>query len=300
MGMLHFIPIVILVTICQAENQNCKAERDINFRQNEHHSNCHMNSREDHVSVSNVNGNDLFSNELIDFDKSNMVLIQANTFLMGTNNPIFVADGEGPLREVNISSFYMDLHEVSNADFEKFVTETNYVTECEKFNNSFVFEKDLSEDVKSKITQAVAAAPWWLPVEGATWKTPEGPDSTILNRINHPVVHVTWNDANEYCHWLGKRLPTEAEWECACRGGLKDRLFPWGNKWNPNEKHYANTWQGNFPNVNTGKQIRHLIELSHFIYIHLLADDGYTNTCPVDSFPANKFGIKNIIGNVWG
>ena len=153
MEILHFIPIVILAAICQAENQNCKAKRDINFRQNEHHSNCHMNSREDHVSVSNVNGNDLFSNELIDFDKSNMVFVQANTFLMGTNNPIFKADGESPLREVNVSSFYIDVHEVSNADFSKFVTETNYVTECEKFNNSFVFEKDLSENVKSKINK---------------------------------------------------------------------------------------------------------------------------------------------------
>jgi len=184
--------------------------------------------------------------------KANMVLVKGGTFTMGTDEPIFVADGEGPARNVSISSFYMDIHEVSNSDFKEFVDQTNYVTEAEKFSNSFVFEKMLSENVKQNITMSVAAAPWWLPVDNAYWKQPEGIDSSIDERWDHPVIHMSWNDANEYCKWLGKRLPTEAEWEYSCRGGLKNRLFPWGNKLKPNDEHYANIWNGDFPNHNTG------------------------------------------------
>ncbi|CAG2118781.1 unnamed protein product [Medioppia subpectinata] len=175
---------------------------------------------------------------------------------MGTNEPVFVADGEGPARDVTVHDFYMDRTEVSNEAFKAFVDETNYVTEAEVFANSFVIEKMISEDVKQNITQAVKEAPWWLPVPNAYWRAPEGIDSHINDRWDHPVIHVSWNDANRYCQWKGMRLPTEAEWEYACRAGLKNRLFPWG-------------------------------------------EDGFVGTAPVDSFPANKFGLKNIVGNVW-
>ncbi|KAG7215229.1 hypothetical protein INR49_022689 [Caranx melampygus] len=212
--------------------------------------------------------------------RSQMVLISGGDFLMGTDNPGIPADGEGPQRPAHVDSFYMDVHEVTNRQFQSFVTATGHVTEAEKFGDSFVFEGILSEDVKNQITQAVAAAPWWLPVKGANWKHPEGPDSHITDRLDHPVLHVSWADAVAFCSWANKRLPTEAEWEFACRGGLKDRLYPWGNKLNPNGQHYANLWQGEFPVHNSG-------------------EDGHVKTSPVMTFPANGFGLYDMVGNAW-
>ncbi|XP_023790854.1 sulfatase-modifying factor 1 isoform X3 [Cyanistes caeruleus] len=209
-----------------------------------------------------------------------MVLIPGGVFTMGTHEPEIQQDGEGPARRVHIDSFYMDQYEVSNQDFERFVNSTGYITEAEKFGDSFVFEGMLSEAVKADIHQAVAAAPWWLPVKGASWKHPEGPDSSISSRMDHPVLHVSWNDAMAFCSWAGKRLPTEAEWEYSCRGGLENRLFPWGNKLQPKGQHYANIWQGEFPTNNT-------------------AEDGYKGTAPVSAFPPNAYGLYNMVGNAW-
>ncbi|KAM9185778.1 formylglycine-generating enzyme isoform 2-T2 [Dugong dugon] len=209
-----------------------------------------------------------------------MVPIPAGVFTMGTDDPKIQQDGEAPARRVMINAFYMDAYEVSNAEFEKFVNSTGYLTEAEKFGDSFVFEGMLSEQVKTDIQQAVAAAPWWLPVKGANWRHPEGPDSTVVHRLDHPVLHVSWNDAVAYCTWAGKRLPTEAEWEYSCRGGLENRLFPWGNKLQPKGQHYANVWQGEFPVSNTG-------------------EDGFRGTAPVNAFPPNGYGLYNIVGNAW-
>ncbi|XP_060691716.1 formylglycine-generating enzyme isoform X1 [Hemiscyllium ocellatum] len=209
-----------------------------------------------------------------------MVLIPGGVFTMGTDEPAIPQDGEGPARKVQVKQFYMDMYEVTNAEFERFVKATDYTTEAEKFGDSFVFEGILSEKVKSTITQAVAAAPWWLPVKKANWKHPEGPDSNIADRMDHPVVHVSWNNAVAYCTWAGKRLPTEAEWEYACRGGLENRLFPWGNKLLPKGEHYMNIWQGDFPHHNT-------------------ADDGFSKTAPVTTFPSNGYGLFNMVGNAW-
>ncbi|KAG8189550.1 hypothetical protein JTE90_008510 [Oedothorax gibbosus] len=213
-------------------------------------------------------------------DFESAVLIKGGTFQMGTDKPVFVADGEGPSRKVTLDDFYLDIHEVSNEDFKVFVEKTGHVTEAETFGDSFVLEYLLSDNVKATISQAVAAAPWWLPVKGADWRHPEGVDSNIEERMDHPVIHVSWNDAVAYCKWKNMRLPTEAEWEYACRSGLNDRLFPWGNKQMPQDKHYMNIWQGQFPGNNT-------------------AEDGFVSTAPVTSFPATSLGLKNIVGNVW-
>jgi len=209
-----------------------------------------------------------------------MEVVKGGTFTMGTDKPVFTADREMPARSVSLAPFMLDVYEVSNNEFGLFVSETGYVTEAESFGNSFVAEYFLSMETKEKISQAVKDAPWWLPVDGADWRHPEGPDSNIQARGDHPVVHVSWNDAVAYCAWMGKRLPTEEEWEMACRAGKEDRLFPWGNKWMPGGKFFANIWTGEFPKTNTG-------------------EDGWKGTCPVTEFPATKFGHKNMIGNVW-
>ena len=213
-------------------------------------------------------------------ETEDMVLIPGGVFTMGTDVPIFVSDGEAPARRVQLSAYYMDKYEVSNSKFAEFVKKTNHETEAETFGNSFVMDKYLSSQVLKSITQAVQGAPWWLPVNGANWKQPEGSDSNIQDRMEHPVLHVSWNDAVAYCKWSGKRLPTEAEWEYACRAGKEDRLFPWGNKWMPNDNFRGNIWTGEFPSQNDGV-------------------DGFKSTCPVETFPPNAFGLYNMVGNAW-
>ncbi|XP_013062760.2 formylglycine-generating enzyme-like [Biomphalaria glabrata] len=261
----------------------CKVNReclsDIHKNAHKPSTDLHRNDLELHLEQDKLLESEKVKSEIQRLN--HMVYIPGGTFTMGSNKPVFVADGEMPARQISLNSFYLDKYEVSNAEFDKFVKDQNYVTEAEKFGNSFVMEMYISEETKKKIKQMVAAAPWWLPVEGADWQHPEGPDSNITNRMNHPVTHVSWNDAVAFCKWAGKRLPTEAEFEYACKGGKSDRLFPWGNSLNPKGENWMNIWQGNFPTFNSG-------------------EDGYVGTCPVTAFPEqNKFGLKNIIGNVW-
>lgn len=214
-------------------------------------------------------------------DIDHMVFLSGGKFLMGTEDTEgFAIDGEGPVREIEVNPFYMDKYTVTNQQFAAFVQATNYITEAERFGWSFVFYQFLSEETAKKVTQSVAGTPWWTVVQGAYWKQPEGPDSTIEHRLNHPVVHISWNDAKAYAKWVGKRLPTEAEWEYAARGGLIQKKYVWGDELTPNGKHQCNIWQGTFPSHNT-------------------ADDGYVGTAPVNAFEPNDYGLYNMAGNVW-
>jgi sulfatase modifying factor 1 len=210
-----------------------------------------------------------------------MIRLPGGTFLMGTDDGQgFREDGEGPVREVTLDPFLISPHATTNAEFSRFVEETGYKTEAERFGWSFVFHLFITGKAKKKIRGAVDAAPWWKAVAGAHWRRPEGPGSGIKTRMKHPVVHVSHNDALAYCDWARKRLPTEAEWEFAARGGLEQKRYPWGDTLTPDGEHLCNIWQGEFPSKNTRK-------------------DGYAGTAPVDAFPPNGFGLYNVSGNVW-
>lgn len=202
------------------------------------------------------------------------------SFLMGSNDNRFPEDGEGPVRAVTVTAFAIASHSVSNLQFGDFVRATGYTTDAERFGWSFVFEGLLPDDIRRSAASRAAETPWWIPVPHAYWAQPEGPASTVLHRLDHPVVHISWSDARAYCQWSRTRLPTEAEWEVAARGGLKQVLYPWGDELTPAGQHLCNIWQGNFPDRNT-------------------ADDGYIGTAPVHAFPANGYGLHNMAGNVW-
>jgi formylglycine-generating enzyme len=211
-----------------------------------------------------------------------MVKLDGGTFLMGTDSrEAFPHDGEGPVREVTLDPFFIDARPVTNQQFGEFARATGYRTEAERWGWSFVFQGHVPAERYREIVQATAPGiEWWCKVGGANWTHPEGPDSSIDNRANHPVVHVSWNDAIEYCRWSGKRLPTEPEWEYAARGGLEQKEFPWGDDLTPEGRHMCNIWQGEFP-------------------ISDLAEDGYSAPAPVDAFPPNDYGLYSVAGNTW-
>ena len=210
-----------------------------------------------------------------------LVRLEACDTVLGTNHPVLLEDGEGPAAAVRLRAFAIDPFAVTNAWFAEFVAASGYVTDAERFGSSFVHAGLLSADVGP--TQAVAAAPWWRKVDGADWGHPEGPASGIADRADHPAVHVSFHDAQAFAAWAGGRLPTEAEWEHAARGGLPpgEARFPWGGR-EPDDGAFTpcNIWQGRFPDHNT-------------------AADGFSGTAPVDAFRPNGYGLFNMAGNVW-
>jgi formylglycine-generating enzyme required for sulfatase activity len=208
-----------------------------------------------------------------------LLALDGGTFLMGNpRDDAYPADGEGPVHEVELGPFRIGRDAVTNDEFAVFVTATGFITEAERFGWSFVFGGLLPDDFPD--TRGVVGSEWWRQVHGATWWAPEGPQSDLGGRGDHPVVHVAWTDAMAYCEWGGYRLPTEAEWEYAARGGLVGCAFPWGDDLEPGGDHRMNVFQGEFPALDTGA-------------------DGWVGTSPVGAYPPNGFGLHDATGNVW-
>jgi formylglycine-generating enzyme len=225
-----------------------------------------------------------------------MVWIPPGKFTMGTDNQMSFPN-ERPARRVRVDGFWMDVYDVTNAQFRCFVEATGYITKAERAPDWEEIKKQVppgtpKPDDSMLVPGSLVFTPtprpvplhdlsaWWQWTPGAFWYQPEGPGSTIDGRENHPVVQVSWEDAVAYAEWAGKRLPTEAEWERAARGDLEGKRFIWGDEFCPDGKHMANTWQGTFPVKDT-------------------AEDGFAGTSPVGSFPSNGYGLYDMAGNVW-
>ena len=225
-----------------------------------------------------------------------MVWIPGGEFTMGTDSDLGWPD-EKPAHRVHVDGFWMDDHDVTNAEFAKFVDDAHYITTAEKTPSLVEIMKQMPPDTPPPgpeklvpgglvFTPTTGPVPlndisaWWKWTPGANWRHPEGPASDLKGRENHPVVQVSWDDAVAYANWAGKRLPTEAQWEFAARGGLDGKDYVWGDQAPSDEKIFANIWQGEFPYHNTKA-------------------DGFERTSPVKSFAPNGYGLYDMSGNVW-
>ncbi len=245
---------------------------------------------------SNMDSNTASFERSGDTSTKGMTFIPGGSFMMGADNEQADKD-EYPKHAVKVSGFWMDKTEVTNAQFQKFVQATGYITTAEKKPDWEEMKKTLPPGTpKPPANELVAASlvfhqtqhpvnlndynQWWDWVPGADWKHPEGPNSSIKGRENYPVVQVSWYDAMAYCNWAGKQLPTEAQWEFAARGGLINNIYPWGNEHVNAGRPKANTWEGKFPYYNEAK-------------------DGFVKLAPVRSYSANGYGLYDMAGNVW-
>jgi len=215
-----------------------------------------------------------------------MIWVPGGDFIMGSNK--FYRE-ERPARRARVSGFWIDPRPVTNADFREFARATGYLTTAERAPDPAAYpDADPALLVPGSAVFTKPQGPvglrdhraWWAYIPGANWQHPEGPKSSIDDRADHPVVHVSFEDVSAYTAWAGKQLPTEAEWEFAARGGLEDATYAWGEEFSPGGKAMANTWQGRFPWEN-------------------LTEDGYERTSPVGAFPPNQYGLYDMIGNVW-
>jgi len=227
-----------------------------------------------------------------------MVWIKGGTFVMGNDEGYVDKESghseafpeETGAHEVRVDAFWMDVHEVTNAQFEKFVKETGFITVAERKPKKEWLPPGFPEDqlipgsavfvVPDIVNGTEDINQWWTYVHGANWRHPFGPESNIKNKMNHPVVHTAYEDAQAYAKWAGQELPTEAQWEYAAKGGLKTKTYAWGDEFRPHKKWMANTWQGNFPTDDSG-------------------EDGHVGTAPVACYPPNDYGLYDVAGNVW-
>ncbi|MEL0184125.1 MAG: formylglycine-generating enzyme family protein [Bacteroidota bacterium] len=252
-----------------------------------------------HSCTPSKNKLDYYKQEITPFSKNSFegkILVPGGTFSMGGDSSLGWKD-EFPKHEVVVDSFWMDIHEVTNSQFKAFVESTGYITTAEQMVDWEELKKLLPEGTPKPDPEKLAPASlvfnpsdspiplndvskWWIWKKGANWRHPEGPESSIEGKENHPVVHVSWYDAVAYCEWSGSRLPTEAEWEYASRGGLNNSVYSWGNEKLDEGNAKANTWEGVFPYSNTLR-------------------DGHLYTAPVKSYSPNGYGLYDISGNVW-
>jgi formylglycine-generating enzyme required for sulfatase activity len=215
-----------------------------------------------------------------------MTWIPGGTFWMGSNDHY---PEEAPAHRVTVRGFWIDRYPVTNRDFDRFVRKTGYVTLAERPPDPAQYP-DARPDLLVPASAVFVAPPhrvdlanpyhWWKIVPGAAWRHPQGPGSSIRKKPDHPVVHLAWPDVEAYADWVGKQIPTEAEWEFAARGGLDGATYAWGEELTPEGRYLANTWQGEFPIQNTKA-------------------DGYLGTAPVGRYPPNGYGLYDMIGNVW-
>ena len=281
----------MILILLSAYSYSCNSNKDADKN----------SKREDAHSCMNVPQRFALTDSSLEFSvhdtsSDEMILIPSGTFSMGADNNQAGAD-EYPKHTVKVDSFLMDEHEVTNAQFAKFVKATGYITTAEKKPDWEDLKKSVPPGTPKPPDSVLVAASlvfkqteqevnlndynqWWSWTPGADWKHPQGPGSSIKGKDNYPVVQVSWYDAVAYCKWAGKRLPTEAEWEWAARGGLKNNIYPWGNEGVNTGKPKANTWEGNFPYYNNNK-------------------DGFVRAAPVKTFAPNGYKLYDMAGNVW-
>jgi len=237
-----------------------------------------------------------YSNNQKYLSNTGMVAIPGGTFFMGSDEKDAYKN-ESPIIKVKVNPFLMDINEVTNAEFLIFVNETGYLTTAEKqidlekiknilpkktiqFNDSLIMPGSLIFKPSYTKISLKDESVWWQWVRGVNWRKPNGKQSSIEDKMNYPVVHISWEDASAYAAWVGKRLPTEAEWEWAARGGKKNKKYPWGNASINKSPMLANFWQGDFPYKNT-------------------LEDEYYFSSPVGNFISNGYGLNDMAGNVW-
>jgi formylglycine-generating enzyme required for sulfatase activity len=243
-----------------------------------------------------INTNIVISEEPLGEAPDGMAWVSGGEFIMGSDD-VSATEAEKPAHRVKVAAFWMDEHEVTNAQFRKFVAATDYITVSERPIDWEEMKKQLPPNTPKPADEVLQPgslvftppnrpvnlqdySQWWSWVHGADWKHPKGPDSSIEGKDNYPVVHIAYEDATAYAKWAGKRLPTEAEWEFASRGGNKNQPFAWGDELTPDNTYLANFFQGDFPYSNTN-------------------DDGFAAAAPVKTFAPNSYGLYDMIGNVW-
>jgi len=300
---LQFPLIFIFVTILSCDDNGSKKIADLQKKGSKCEKSCCDQSRAEAINKTlqnrgdSIRSRESYSIPVTPDSSSNMVLIPAGDFLMGSKASKMALAREFPKHQVQVSAFYMDIHEVTNAQFAAFIEATGYQTMAERPINWTVLKEQLPADTpkptsdllqpgsmvftpNKEVFNLIDFSQWWRWVQGANWKHPFGPESSIKGKENEPVVHICYEDAIAYTEWCGKRLPTEAEWEWAARGGLKKKTYPWGNEPLDEGSQKCNYWTGLFPVKNT-------------------AIDGYEGLAPVMTYKANGYGLYDMAGNVW-